>query len=188
MFVPSTRQIRRLTQNLRPNPVSDHTNSEYLKSQFKLLKPYEKYVFLKIDEISLTPSLDFQGEQVLGYADQTKNAALADSCQAFLICSMLSQYQDVVKLVPVKNQTSAQLANKINNVLDCLHEIGFVVLAITSDNHSTNRKMIFQMCGGNLKIDTKDRDHKYFKFFYRNSHFIHFFFDAPHIFKCIRNN
>lgn len=188
MFLPSIRQIRRLTQSLRPNPENDKSNIDYLKGQFKLLKPKEKYVFLKIDEVSLIPSLDFQGEQVMGYASNSKNGALADSCQAFMICSMLSKFQEIVKLNPVKNQTAPQLKKSLMEILKLLHEIGFVVLAVTSDNHACNRKMIYEVCGGETGKGKKDEHHNFFKFKYNESHIIHFFFDAPHLIKCIRNN
>lgn len=187
-FLPSPRHIRRLTRSLKPNAENEQMNINFLKSQFKNLADKEKYVYLKLDEVSLVPSLDFQGEQVTGYATNSKNDALADSAQAFMICSMLSKYEEIIKLVPVKNQTAPQLKKSFLEVLNLLHQIGFIVIAVTSDNASCNRKMIYEVCGGDLTRDNKDSKHEYYKFLYNDSHVIHFFFDAPHLIKCIRNN
>ena len=76
----------------------------YFKSQIELLNDKEKIVTLKIDEVSLAPSLSFQGEQVFGYAENSNADRLANSCQAFLISSLFSKYQDAVKLMSVKTK------------------------------------------------------------------------------------
>ena len=185
--LPSIRHMRRLSSLLKPDPTDSGSNIKYLAEQVKHLKDYEKFVCVKIDEVSLVPSLQFQGEQVMGYAENSRDKVLANSCQAFMISSIFSKYQEIVKLTPVRNQTHVQLKKSALDVLDTLNELGFIVLAITSDNHATNRKLFYDLCGGNFKIDKKDRHHNHFKF-RRNGKLIHCFFDAPHMWKCIRNN
>ena len=187
LILPSIRHMRRLSSFLKPDAFCENENIKYLKSQVELLKEKERIVTLKIDEVSLAPSLNFQSEQVFGYAENSKTDRLANSCQAFLISSLFSKYQDVVKLMPVKSQTANQLKNVLLDVLNMLFDVGFKVVAITSDNHSTNRQMFYSLCGGNSRLDTRDRNHAHYNFEFRGN-LIHIFFDGPHIWKCIRNN
>ena len=178
--------MRRLSSFLRPNPTGTE-NYDYLRSQVKLLTEKERIVSLKLDEVSLTPSLEFQGEQVMGYAENTKSPKLANSCQTFMISSFFSKYQEVVKLMPVKCQTAVQLKKALIDVLNMLFDVGYTVIAITSNNHSTNRALFFDICGGDPKLETRDRGHRFFNFTFREV-IIHCFFDGPHMWKCVRNN
>ena len=187
LLLPSIRSLRRLSSGLRPGEVLNNDDHSYLKSQVQLLSEKERIVSLKLDEVSLTPSLEFQGEQVMGYAQNTKSPKLANSCQAFMISSFFSKYQDIVKLIPVKCQTAVQLKKSLFSVLSMLFDVGYTVIAITSDNHSTNRALFFDICGGDSKLDTRDREHKFFSFNFRGV-IIHCFFDGPHMWKCVRNN
>ena len=128
--LPSIRHMRRLSAFLRPDPTLNDNNFDYLKEQFNLLKDYEKFVFLKIDEVYLSPGLDFQGEQVFGYAENSKTPQLANTCQTFLIASAFSKYQEVVRLSPVRNQTHPQLKTSLMEVLDVLSNVGLEITGL----------------------------------------------------------
>ena len=187
--LPSSRTLRRLSSFLNLNPLCDFQNEEYLKNQISALKPYERIVTLKFDEINLKPSLDFHGKQVFGYAvnqSQGEKKELATSCQAFMISSFFGKYQDIVRLFPVKNQDFNDLKKFLFEVLDLLYKVGFTVIAITSDNYSTNSSLFATLCKPFHK--KKDDKHEYNWFKYKDHNIIHCFFDAPHILKCIRNN
>ena len=189
MFLPSPRHLRRISAFLKPSATSDVENKIYLGQQINNLENYEKVVALKFDEVSLTPALNFQGEQVFGFAENSENQILADSCQAFMIESLFGKYQEIVGLIPVYNLNGTSLEKYLIDQIDLLQEIGFTVVAITSDNASKNRAVFENLGIRNKTFDSQiKKKYNLYTFKYSEKQIIHLFFDAPHIFKCVRNN
>ena len=111
-------------------------------------------------------------------AENSKNKAT--TIQAFMITSLLSKYKDVVALFPVCNLTADLLLTYANNVLSLLHECGFIVFCLISDNNRINRNMFINMCGGETK--------PYILNPYCPGKKLFFLFDSVHLIKAIRNN
>ena len=72
--------MRRLSCFLKPDPQTGRENINYIRSQLELLSDKEEIVTLKMDEVSLSPALEFQGEQVFGYAENNKMPKLTNNC------------------------------------------------------------------------------------------------------------
>ena len=105
-----------------------------------------------------------------------------------MIESLFGKYQEIVGLVPVYNLESTILEKYVLEHINFLQEIELTVVAITSDNALKNRTIFKNICRKNkmLQPDTKEWD--LYTFNYSNDQKIHCFFDAPHIYKTIRNN
>ena len=105
-----------------------------------------------------------------------------------MIASLFGKYQEIVGLVSVYNLESTILKKYVIEHMNFLREIGLTVVAITSDNASKNRSTFKSIRRKNkmLQPDTKEWD--LYTYNYSNNQIIHCFFDAPHIYKTIRNN
>nr|XP_042908356.1 uncharacterized protein LOC122271390 [Parasteatoda tepidariorum] len=132
-----------------------------------------------MDEIHLKPYFDFKGGNVVGAAFDSSHAAT--SAHAFMIQSLLSNYKDVVFVLPVKTLTAETLHDIIKRVVVDLEDISFTVVAVVSDSNSINRKAMSLFSNPpqlsvsfNHPVDS-DRP-------------LYYVIDAVHIFKCIRNN
>ena len=179
LTLPSADYIRKLalTSNIDvPGLKDSHIN--YLKQRLCGMTEDEKMVNVLLDEIHVKPSYQYKGGKIKGVSEN--NVGLANCVQTFMISSLRSSHKDVVALFPVTKLTSADLLNYTHVVLKTLHEIGFNVISLISDNNRVNRNMFESFCGGTLKccIDNPyDLDNKLF-----------FLFDSVHLIKCIRNN
>lgn len=67
-----------------------------------------------------------------------------------MITSPLSSYKHVVALFPVCNLATNTLLKQAETVIKALHDIGFQVLTLVSDNNRVNRHMFEKICGGSL--------------------------------------
>ena len=101
--LPSYSTIRKLTLSTSINPVVEqHKNNflMYIKNKFKLLVQKDITVSLLIDEIYQKPYFDHKGGNVVGIANNTNE--VATSAFAFMLSSMLSNYKDVIHIMPTK--------------------------------------------------------------------------------------
>lgn len=156
---------------------------QYLKKQIEFLAPHEKYVCLLNDEIYVKPQFSYAGNKVLGLAenrDENRAIEAATTIQAFMICSLLSSYTDIVGLYPVKNSDSDYLAVLFDDILLLLFEVGYETIILITDNNRVNGKAVkiytnFEFVP--ISIDSKyDIGKKMF-----------FSYDTSHLLKCIRN-
>ena len=69
-------------------------------------------VSLLIDEIHLKPYFDYNGGNVVGLANNTNE--VATSAFAFMLSSVLSNYKDVIHIMPTKCLKAENLFNIIN--------------------------------------------------------------------------
>lgn len=94
--------------------------------------------------------------------------------------TVFSDNKDVVALIPVRNLTAEQLHSYTIQVLKLLHECGYFVFCVVSDNNRINRNMFTSMSGGVLKPSI---DHPF-----DEGKKLFFLFDTSHLIKSIRNN
>jgi len=97
-----------------------------------------------------------------------------------MISSLFSKDRDIVALIPVVNMTAAYLKEITVKVLSAVHQSGFIVLCLISDNNRVNRNMFTALCNGDLKPFISHPCDPTLKLF--------FLFDSVHLLKCIRNN
>ncbi|KAF2894507.1 hypothetical protein ILUMI_11668 [Ignelater luminosus] len=118
--------------------ITDKEKAEKLKQS---LPPAEdKLVILLMDEIHLKENLDYKSGNIVGNAFNDEK--LAKSAHVFMISSLMSPYKEVVHILPVNKMTGEVLHTFLKNIVIGLHNIGFEVLGVVSDNHSINRKAI----------------------------------------------
>ena len=147
-----------------------------MDQQYQALKPHERLVTLKLDEVQIKPKLEYRSGELTGFA-ANRNGEPAKHVQAFMIQSVLSKYSEMVQLIPVSRNDTNFLIKLFTEVVSNLEDIGFEILCATSDNNSINRLMFeklvvpgetYILTGNNNKIFT--------------------IFDAPHMIKSFRNN
>lgn len=196
---PSAYSFLRNSQNLTlPHPVYLKSfckgnlrcgvNHQYLTHKFSKLESHEKYVNVLLDEIHVKPSLTYKGYKIDGIADNNptthnKTPVLAKCMQAFMISSLLSKNKDIVALYPVFKMDSEFLHSKLNEVLDVLHEIGYEVVSVISDNHQINNAAF-----KHFSPSQSQQVPLFIKSPYLPNKKIFFLFDTVHLFKSIRNN
>ena len=132
-----------------------------------------------IDEIHLKPYFDYAGGSVIISAFDSNEAAT--SAYAFMVGSVLSQFRDVVHIIPVKSIKAETLHNMIRRVITGLEKIGLKVVCVITDNNAINSKaMSFFATPPRLSIvyiHPVDKSRPLF-----------FMFDSIHILMCVRNH
>ena len=108
-----------------------------LKSAKLLLheKKMDKDVILLLDEMYLQKDVQYHQGQLLG-TDQDGN--LYKSIVTFMIVGLRKNIAFVVRAVPESKIEGKWLSQHIDECLKSLHQVGFEVHAVISDNHATN--------------------------------------------------
>ena len=130
-----------------------------------------------IDEIYLSKRVESSGGQVFGL---TESCAVAATALCFMIKSLSSGYQDMVRMYPLKSLKAETQKACFDKVMLLVHEIGLNVIGICVDNASANKKFFKDFhCSGAWKVSIPNRytDGKIF-----------LIFDPIHIIKNIYNN
>ena len=177
--LPHPNYIRKLSSNSEiDSPGCEESHKRYLQQHLCALKEEERLVNFMLDEIHIKSLLGYKGGKMKGSA--TNTSGLANSLQAFMVSSLRSSYKDIVALYPVKNITADNLLSYTINTLKILHEVGYKVISLISDNNRVNRCMFEKLCGGTLASKVKNPADDISPLF--------LLFDTVHLVKCIRNN
>ena len=154
---------------------------KYLQIKCDSLEPHEKLVCLLLDEIYVKPRLTYKGNKVVGMAKNSVDLTSATTVQTFMMKSLLSKQKDVVALIPVKNLDANFLHQLTLKILNVLHETGYEVVAIISDNARVNVKCLKLLCNDSVIhpyiVNPCDDQKKCF-----------LLFDTVHLLKNLRNN
>ena len=175
-YLPSIRLLRRYTQPMNKSLKDDDSNYYFLQQQYQALKPHERLVTLKFDEIQIKPKLEYRSGELAGFAANT-DGETAKHVQAFMIQSVLSKYSEVVQLIPVTRNNTSFLIKLFLEVVANLEDIGFEILCATSDNNAINRLLFDKLCVEGTTYIISGNQKKIFTMF-----------DAPHMIKSFRNN
>ena len=116
VILPSYSTIRKLTLSTSMNPVVEQHNNflMFIKNKFKLLVQKDIKVSLLIDEIHLKPYFDYKGGNVVGLAHNTYE--VTTSAVVFMLSSVLSNYKDVIYIMP----TECLKAENLFKIIKCL--------------------------------------------------------------------
>ncbi|GBM74683.1 hypothetical protein AVEN_58521-1 [Araneus ventricosus] len=71
----------------------------YIKQKFKYLEEKDKVVILMLDEVHIKEYFDYKGGSISGMSYDSETSA--SSAQVFIVKSIVSQYKDVVHVLPV---------------------------------------------------------------------------------------
>ena len=152
----------------------------FLREKSKYLQDSDKVVTVMLDEVYVNSKLSYKAGKILGMADNGSETETAGTMQVFMAASLHSDYKDVLALFPVKNMCADTLLKLTTEILKVMNDLGFDVVCLVADNHSTNRKMYELLCGGTLKPCISN------PFDPLKSLFL--LLDSVHLLKCIRNN
>lgn len=172
LILPHKRYLQQISSTLNVSCNSTH----YLKEMSKSLPQNNKYVFLLIDEIYVNSCLSFKSQNILGFAENNTNE-LARTVQTFMITSCFGNFKEIVKLLPVKKMTGDQLKKITLEVITFVQQIGFIVVAIVTDNNRVNQSMFNLLSHTGIMPNPNILSQP-----------IYLTYDFVHIFKNIRNN
>ncbi|GBP49234.1 Transposable element P transposase [Eumeta japonica] len=119
------------------DPVSNSENLNigdliYIRQRARNLQPKDLVVSLAIDEIRLKPYFSKTDSDVLQKAlNITSRAKVA---QVYTVKSLNSSFKEVVHILPVQEMDSDTLFLIIKKMITTLHEIGFNVVCVVSNN------------------------------------------------------
>lgn len=147
-----------------------------MRENFSTLESEEKLVNLLLDEIHVKKCMSYKGGKVYGASVNSDEAAT--TIQAFMISSLLSKNKHVTALYPVSNLTADTLLELTHKVLSSLHDIGYKVVSLISDNNRVNRNMFEKLCGGKLTSSIANP--------YESSESLFFLFDSVHLLKLYK--
>jgi hypothetical protein len=180
--LPHPRTVRKMCSNYSTSPAIEQSTDNFLsfiRKKFQYLNTSDHVVTLMVDEVYLKPFFDYKGGNILGVANDIDQAAT--TAHVFMIQSLLSDFKEVVHILPVKSITAQQLYIFIEKCVVTLQSIGFRVICVVTDNNCINRKAMSYFCTPpQLKIVYCHPSDKSMPLFY--------VIDPVHIFKCIRNN
>lgn len=174
VILPSISTLKRVTKRLDSKSGLD--NSEYISLRASKLNNFGMHIILMIDEIYLGKRVELSGGDIYGF---TEDGVVAHTALCFMIRSLTSKYRDVVAIYPMSSCKAETIEQCFKEVLQQLHNAGFTVVAILTDNHSSNRKFFVNLCGGSLKtfVDNPVSDGR-----------IYLIFDPTHNIKNLYNN
>ena len=180
IIIPHPDYLRKLNLSHAKSTYTEreHSHELFLREIFSSLRSEENMVNLLLDEMHVQKSLSYKAGKIIGASVNSNEAAT--SVQVFMISSLLSKHKHVAAIYPVNNLTANTLLELTYQVLSFLHDIGYKVVSLISDNNRINRNMFEKMCGGKLVSSIPHP--------YDPSEQLFFLFDSVHLLKWIRNN
>jgi hypothetical protein len=148
LCLPSKRTLVRVSQKLDTS--KDSSNTSYFHLRLSRLNPFEAMVVLLIDEIYISGKVEYsRSGEIVGLCD----GGNAKTVLCFMVSSVAGSYRDIVRMVPINRLTTEKLHSNFIEVLHFLHEVGFTVVAICTDNHPVNRAFYkTSLCNGDLQV------------------------------------
>jgi len=141
-----------------------------------------KDVVLLVDEMYLQKSLQYQDGKIYG-SDEDGN--LFKGIMTFMIVGLRKNIPFVIKAVPESKIDGKWISSNIEESIKSLHEIGFQVRAVISDNHPSNIAAFRDLC---QKFGIVTHENAISLLSKSNSTPIYLFYDSVHLLKNIRNN
>ena len=148
LCLPSVSYLQRLQSAFNFTTGFDASTKKYLKARVSTLKEYEKIMVCMIDEVHTLQRIEYQSGRLFGMKEDTASKTVL----SVMLKSIAGNYEDVVALFPVSNLNSKMLKEIFDLVYPTLINIEIIVVAMSSDNYTANRKFFKdELCGGELK-------------------------------------
>lgn len=176
--LPSIRTLQRLSQKF-----DSSDNRKFFTSLMNGVPSDQPYFTLIIDEMKLKEEVRLSNGKLFGLTSEGGVDAVARSVQTFMVQSQSCGVKEVVRMVPVSRQTSAQLVEQVFDVIRELSGLAIVVTVIGTDNSQLNvsmQRLLTSCTGGKLN--------RCFPHPHIPNHRIFTTYDAVHLYKNIRNN
>lgn len=180
IILPHPNTVKNLCSNINSSMMPNDSNFlAYISEKRASLEPHQCFVSLMLDEIHIKPYMDYKGGNLVGTAYDSID--VATTAHVFMIQSLLSDFKDVVYILPVNKMNANNLFAIIKKILLGLETIGFKIIVIVTDNNSINRKALSYFANPpQSSIVYPNPLEKNRPLFVIN--------DTVHILKCIRNN
>lgn len=186
LTLPCVSWLKKLTSSLTMSFGLTDNAIEYLKLRIQSLSNQERKVILMFDEIYVQQKVEYSGGQFFGLQSEKRNDVSDGShnpCKTVLcfhVASLFGAFQDMVAQYPIMNLDSSTLLRCYEVIMRVLHNIGFEVLILSSDNATSNRKFMTELCNGSLQ---ESITHPYIQ-----DRKLYLLFDPVHGFKNVFNN
>jgi len=167
--LPCTRTLRKWVQNFKCEQGFLHSVFYVLAEQAKTLDNFSKVCILKFDEMSLNQkySMDLSKDKI--YSNHSK-------AQVIIAAGILKKWCQPIFYGFDKNMSKKILLSAIQQ----LENVGFFVCAVVSDMGGSNQGFLREM---GISFESPNILHPF-----RLNSKIHFFADAPHLMKLLRNH
>ncbi|GBP49242.1 hypothetical protein EVAR_96550_1 [Eumeta japonica] len=150
----------------------------YVKEKVGNLQPEDMVVSLTVEEIRLRPYFNEIDDDVLQKAfNITRKAKTA---QIYTINSLCSSFKEIVHILPIKEMDSDTLFLMVKKIIIGLHDIGFSVVCVVSNNSLINK-------GAMSNFVTPPATQIVYKHPVDQNKPLFYIFDSTHILKNIRN-
>ena len=170
--MPALSTLRKWAQKIKVHPGILDEVIKMMKSQGAKEKTYKKICVLSFDELYISQhiEIDRQAEKKIGPHK---------TVQVGMVRGLFDKWKQVVYYNyddPLKKET-------IDKIICKLYDVGYIVVAVTADQGSTNAS-IWQ----HYNVGIKDDQNCYFLHPRDNTLKVFVFADPPHLLKCIRNH
>jgi hypothetical protein len=146
--LPSVRYLKRLSSALSAETGLTESSVQYLKARVEKLSARERIVTIVIDEVYCAKRVEFSGGKIFGMENNSPTKTLL----GFMMKGVAGSYRDMVALLPITTIDSELLNKNWEKIVQCVTEIGFDVICISTDGHSSNRKFYRQeLCKGKIQ-------------------------------------
>jgi hypothetical protein len=177
LVLPTVRYLKKLSGALTVETGLAESSVSYLTARFKTLLPREHLVTVMIDEVYCDKRIEFVGGKIYGLQDEEATRTLL----CYMVQSVAGKYRDMIAMVPIKKIDSSVLLSNFQKVVQCLSDIGFDVVTVSTDGHSSNRKFYSkELCQGKIVPSIPHP--------VREDHHIFMVFDPVHLFKNFFTN
>lgn len=177
LTLPNAAYVQGLSKPLDVTTELSPATLAYLEARCRNLKALERNVVILIDEVFTARRIEYVNGRFFGYQGEAASKTLL----CIMVKSVAGKFCDVVSLTPITNCTSKDVKRHFDAVLVALKQVELDVVAISVDNHTSNRKFYTdELCGGTITpsipnpIDPENR--------------IFLLIDSTHNFKNIKNN
>ena len=177
--LPSTRHLQNMTANLKTLGRLDENDMRYIRYVLSSLPDDRKICNLVIDEVKLSPSLQYNSGQVTGYS--VSENELATSMLGIMISPLFMKSIFMLRLIPCSSLNSSMLVTYVRSTVEYLESLGFQISAIISDNHRINQSMVKSLTGKSFGPEASI-------FKAMSGHPVRILIDPVHLLKTIRNN
>jgi hypothetical protein len=146
--LPSVRYLKRLSSALSSDTGLTESSVQYLEARVKQLSARERIVSIVIDEVYCAKRIEFSGGKIYGMENNSPTKTLL----GFMMKGVAGSYRDMVALLPLTKIDSTILHESFNKIVECVTEVGFDVVCVSTDGHSANRRFYAQeLCRGKIQ-------------------------------------
>ena len=141
----------------------------------------DKDIVLLLDEMYLQKEVQYQEGKLIG---SDKDGVMFKGIMTFMVVGLKNNVPFVIKAAPETKIDGKWISEQIDDCIKSLHDVGFRVRAVISDNHSAN-VAAFRDLYEKYGVQSHDNAIAHPT---NQSSLIYMFYDAVHLLKNIRNN